>query len=396
MRIFSKLLPASKQKLVISSIGIVVLLAFASFILFQATQAEVVVAENGKDRTIDTHADTVEELLAEAGITIGEHDVISHDLSAAITDGMRIEYLAANEVVVSIDGNEEVYYTVAGTVEEFLNENELTVSEHDEVSQALDATIKDGLKLTISKAFEVTIQDGGEEVKAWSTGGSVADVLAANDITLAELDQVKPAKDEAVTKDTAISIVRIEKKTEEVTDTIAFKTETRTDSSMTKGQEKVLAAGVEGEVVKQYEVTYENGKEVKRELLEEEVIKESENRVVVVGTKQQNLVTLSSGSEPAGGKEFTMTASAFTAECSGCSGFTTTGINLNANPNMKVIAVDPSVIPLGTKVWVQGYGEAIAGDTGGHINGNRIDVHVPTKADAYQWGVRKVKVKIID
>ena len=50
------------------------------------------------------------------------------------------------------------------------------------------------------------------------------------------------------------------------------------------------------------------------------------------------------------------------------------GHDLTANPNMKMIAVDPKVIPLGSKVWVEGYGEAIAGDTGGAIKGNRIDI----------------------
>ncbi|MYL60817.1 hypothetical protein GLW20_25260, partial [Virgibacillus halodenitrificans] len=97
-----------------------------------------------------------------------------------------------------------------------------------------------------------------------------------------------------------------------------------------------------------------------------------------------------------GGKVYTMSASAYTASCSGCSGYTTTGINLNANPNKKVIAVDPSIIPLGSRVWVEGYGEAIAGDTGGHIVGNRIDIHVPTKSAAYSWGRRTVQVKVLD
>lgn len=92
----------------------------------------------------------------------------------------------------------------------------------------------------------------------------------------------------------------------------------------------------------------------------------------------------------------TMKATAYTADCEGCSGITATGINLNEDRNKKVIAVDPDVIPLGTKVWVEGYGEAIAGDTGGAIKGDRIDVHVPTTEEANQWGVKTVEVKILD
>nr|WP_255457387.1 LysM peptidoglycan-binding and 3D domain-containing protein [Sporosarcina sp. JAI121] len=95
-------------------------------------------------------------------------------------------------------------------------------------------------------------------------------------------------------------------------------------------------------------------------------------------------------------KEFTVSASAFTASCNGCTGITKTGINLKSNPDLKVIAVDPKVIKLGTKVYVEGYGYAIAGDTGSAIKGNKIDVFFPTKSEAYKWGRKKVKIKILD
>ena len=95
-------------------------------------------------------------------------------------------------------------------------------------------------------------------------------------------------------------------------------------------------------------------------------------------------------------KEMTVTATAYTAYCAGCSGVTATGIDLRSNPNQKVIAVDPSVIPLGSRVYVEGYGEAIAGDTGGAIKGNIIDVFMPEKQDALNWGRRTVTIKILD
>ncbi|MBT2576466.1 SH3 domain-containing protein [Bacillus sp. ISL-8] len=72
------------------------------------------------------------------------------------------------------------------------------------------------------------------------------------------------------------------------------------------------------------------------------------------------------------------------------------GHNLTANPNMKLIAVDPSVIPLGSKVWVEGYGVAIAGDTGGAIKGNKIDVLMPDKGTSSNWGRKTVTVKILN
>ena len=96
------------------------------------------------------------------------------------------------------------------------------------------------------------------------------------------------------------------------------------------------------------------------------------------------------------GKEMTVSATAYTAFCAGCSGITATGIDLRSNPNQKVIAVDPTVIPLGSKVWVEGYGEAIAGDTGGAIKGNKIDVFIPSQGAALDWGRKTINIKILN
>ncbi|MCS0789394.1 LysM peptidoglycan-binding domain-containing protein [Cytobacillus firmus] len=91
-----------------------------------------------------------------------------------------------------------------------------------------------------------------------------------------------------------------------------------------------------------------------------------------------------------------MEATAYTADCEGCSGITATGINLKENPDQKVISVDPNVIPLGTKVHVEGYGNAVAGDTGGAIKGNKIDIFMPSQEDAINFGRKTVKVTILD
>ncbi|KAA0966358.1 LysM peptidoglycan-binding domain-containing protein [Sporosarcina sp. ANT_H38] len=95
-------------------------------------------------------------------------------------------------------------------------------------------------------------------------------------------------------------------------------------------------------------------------------------------------------------KEMTVTATAYTANCEGCTGITAAGIDLLSNPNQKVIAVDPTVIPMGTRVWVEGYGEAIAGDTGGAIKGKKIDVYMENEQDALNWGRKTVTIKILD
>ncbi|WP_369622603.1 3D domain-containing protein, partial [Bacillus cereus] len=99
-------------------------------------------------------------------------------------------------------------------------------------------------------------------------------------------------------------------------------------------------------------------------------------------------------------RELTVVATAYTADPSengtyGGRVLTAMGHDLTENPNMRIIAVDPKVIPLGSKVWVEGYGEAIAGDTGSAIKGNRIDVLMGSKSKAMNWGRQTVKVKIL-
>ncbi|REJ07459.1 LysM peptidoglycan-binding and 3D domain-containing protein [Halobacillus trueperi] len=95
-------------------------------------------------------------------------------------------------------------------------------------------------------------------------------------------------------------------------------------------------------------------------------------------------------------KTLNMEATAYTAFCEGCSGTTSTGIDLRANPDQKVIAVDPNVIPLGSEVYVEGYGKAIAGDIGGAIKGNRIDVFMADRSDALDFGRKSVEVKVYE
>ncbi|WP_394581264.1 LysM peptidoglycan-binding and 3D domain-containing protein [Cytobacillus firmus] len=122
----------------------------------------------------------------------------------------------------------------------------------------------------------------------------------------------------------------------------------------------------------------------------ESVKKEASNPKTIVKAANTN--------EPAAkeGKVLTVTATAYTASCEGCIGITKTGVNLIDNPDEKVIAVDPDVIPLGSKVFVEGYGYATAEDIGGGINGHEIDVFIPGEQDALQWGRKDVKVTILN
>lgn len=123
-------------------------------------------------------------------------------------------------------------------------------------------------------------------------------------------------------------------------------------------------------------------------------VKVKEARLTQTKAKTEKLPEEKKEENP-GARTFTVTATAYTAQCDGCSGITYTGVNLLKDRQAKVIAVDPKVIPLGTKVYVEGYGYATAEDIGGAIKGNRIDIHLPTKKEAYAWGVREVSLTIL-
>ncbi|WP_077623886.1 G5 and 3D domain-containing protein [Sediminibacillus massiliensis] len=425
MKSNSKLLSAFRTKLIMYVVSIAAVFALGGMVTYQVTKAQVTVSQEGKVTTVRTHADTVEEVLKELNIQVDEHDELSHDLKEDLTSGMNIKHTKAVEISVITDGEENTYFTTAGTVGEFLKENEIVLNEHDEFSHENTDSITAGDALEIKRAFQVTLDDGGEESKIWTTaGGTVKELLNEQNIKLGELDRVNVESDEEVSKDKDIVITRVEKVTDVMEESIDFSVVKKEDDSLEKGKEEVVSPGEEGVLVKHYEVTMENGKEVDRKLVKEEVEKESEQRIVAVGTKVNKpapvkTVSVStskadssnssnSSESPNSGadtvsrgdadssKSYYMHATAYSAQCSGCSGITATGINLKSNPNAKVIAVDPNVIPLGSKVWVEGYGTAIAGDTGGAIHGNKIDVHMPSSSAAKSFGSKKVQVKVLD
>lgn len=98
------------------------------------------------------------------------------------------------------------------------------------------------------------------------------------------------------------------------------------------------------------------------------------------------------GDNESDGKTMTMSSTAYTAECDGCSGTTADGTELSGDEN--VIAVDPDEIPIGSEVHVEGYGDAVAADTGGDINGDRVDLHMGDEDEAKDWGRQDVEVTV--
>lgn len=107
-----------------------------------------------------------------------------------------------------------------------------------------------------------------------------------------------------------------------------------------------------------------------------------------------NSEAATSAENVSGSKTLTMSATAYSTEANGMGTYSATGINLKQHPSC--VAVDPSVIPLGSIIWVSGYGVSVAGDTGTAIKGNVIDLHFATVAQSMAWGRRTVTVKILN
>lgn len=391
--LFSKSFIKQKTGVLIAS-SIVFLAAFG-FVIYETTKKTVTLVKDEHEIVVKTHADTIEELFKEQKISPHEKDYVFPAPDEKLTDGSKVVWKTAKEVELIGSNGKKTLWTTASTVEELLKNEGIPISKHDKVEPALDSKIENNLSVRIEKAFSLTLVDGGKKKEIWTTSTTVADFLKQQGIELKKEDRVEPGPDAALTKDMVVNIIRVEKATDVVEEPVDFAVVTKKDSSLAKGKEKIITQGQKGLIKREYEVTLENGKEVSRKVLKETTLKESKDQVVAVGTKVSS-ESVSRGAALPAGRELIVTATAYTANCNGCTGITATGFNLHKNPNAKVIAVDPKVIPLGSKVYVEGYGYAVAADTGGAIKGNKIDVFFPTKEQAYRWGTRQVKVIILE
>ena len=379
--------------MIIAFASFVVLLTALGILFFEGSKNTVAITLNGKPEVVKTHADTIKELLDELDVPHRSQDYLSLKANSKVKDHMKVVWKQANKVHIVKDNEKKTVWTTAGTVAELLKEQKIVLKEQDQISPKPQTAIKNKMNIDLNIAFYLTFVDRGKEQKVWATSATVADFLTQQGIKLNELDRVEPSLTDTISENGVVNVIRVEKVTDVVEEPVQFAVVTKKDESLEKGKEEIVAPGKLGRVSKQYEVVLENGKEVSRKLINEQSITEKQDKVVAVGTKELAL-QVSRGADETG-TEFYVTATAYTASCNGCSGRTATGLNLRANPNMKVIAVDPSVIPLGTKVYVEGYGYAVAADTGGAIKGYIIDLFMPSKAEAYRWGRKKVKIKVL-
>lgn len=305
-------------------------------------------------------------------------------------------------IIVSIDGKETKIVTFRKTFETALKANNIVLGSKDKATPVLSTDIKRNDRIYIKRAVNVTVAVDGKELNLKTTEPTVDKMLKEEGIKLNEEDKVFPSKDLSIGDGLKVIVTRVETKVLQQSYALDFATVVKKDENSAKGSTKVLQEGKQGEKVITTQVVYEDGKEVKKDVVNEVVTKNPVDKIVAVGTL--STLNFSRGGSIMYNSSFKARATAYSAGFSSTGkrpgdrnyGKTASGTTVRRNPDgYSSIAVDPSLIPLGTKLYVEGYGYAIAEDTGGGIKGNAIDVYFDTDNECNQWGVKSVNVYIL-
>ncbi len=267
-------------------------------------------------------------------------------------------------------------HTHADTVGEALRDAEITIYLGDEVLPVLGTRVSSGLRVFIRRSIPVSLVADGVLYKTRTLSHSVGDVLAEIGVGLTGLDEVSPQLSAGLYADMQIEIVRVREEVE-VEDVIApFETVWEGDPNLPIDT-LVEFEGAEGITRGRYRVLYRDGELVDRTLEDIWVAQEPHNKRIVYGQKiePQTFIT-EEGQEIRYWRRIRMRATSYSASTAGVSpslpwyGITRTGDRMRKG----VVAVDPNIIPLRTKVYVPGYGFGDALDTGGNILFRRIDL----------------------
>ncbi|CJO03768.1 Cell wall-binding protein yocH precursor [Streptococcus pneumoniae] len=278
--------------------------------------------------------------------------------------------------------------------EEAKVKEEVKVKEEEKAQEIVkpkeEAKIKEEEKVQeIAKAKE---EEKAQEIAKAKEEEKAREIAKAKEEEKAR--EIGKAKEEEKARE--IAKVKEEEKAREIAK--AKEEEKAREIAKAKEEERVREIAKAKEEEKAQEIAKAKEEEKVREIAK---AKEEEKAQEIAKAKEEERAKEASKNNIQSAKrELTVVATAYTADPSengtyGGRVLTAMGHDLTANPNMRIIAVDPKVIPLGSKVWVEGYGEAIAGDTGSAIKGNRIDVLMGSKSKAMNWGRQTVKVKIL-
>ena len=256
-------------------------------------------------------------------------------------------------------------------------------------------------EITVQRLQTVTINNGGQILSTGSQGETVAELLNRLNICVDEQTTVSAALEEQTYDDMQIVIDRTTYVTETYTQTIPYEVHQLNDAQLLQGQTEVLTAGSDGEMLCSAQVTYVNGVETARTVLSSEVTQAPVDELVAVGTAQEEtqagelvigdgVITLQSGDILTYDKTMQVLATGYNKNDAGCGDYTAIGTLARVG----AIAVDPSVIPYGTRMFIVSndgqyiYGIATAEDCGGAIKGSRVDLYFDTQSECFDFGRR--------
>lgn len=304
---------------------------------------------------------------------------------------MSVVILRSNEVEIYEDGVLTASFTTfKPESEQWLESAGIKLSAQDKV------TVSDTV-VNIERAFFVTVMADGSSITTKTLACTVKDAIEKMGVTVNEGDILNYSPDCTLTGDTTIIITRIVKDTVKEYETIDYTTKKVKTDDLYVGETKVVTEGENGKIEYVYDVTYTDGVETERTLVSKTVVKEAVEKVVHIGTKVKSSFLKTSSTPQNYKKAIAMTATAYTYGNDG-GNVTATGIR----PYKGIVAVDPNVIPLGTKLYIESadgkfiYGTAVAADTGGAIKGNKIDLFVESESECRRFGRRTVNVYILD
>lgn len=309
------------------------------------------------------------------------------------------------EVNLTINNDTKTLKTRSITVGEFIEENDIYIGNSDYINLDKDEKIEDGIEILVKRSKSVTIKIGDQLITKSTYESSVENILKALDIEFDMDDKINPGLSSTYEEGEVINLTRVEKKEVVEEENIEYSTLYRDNKNLEIGKTRVVKEGSEGikEIMKSQ--LFENGELVEEKVLSEDIVKEPVDEVIDKGKKPKVVASRgrttnndtksnssSSSSNVQGSKTITMTATAYSVK-----GTTASGVP--SGPGK--VAVDPSVIPLGTRLYIEStdgwgsYGNAVAADTGGAINGNKIDLFYSDRTTALRFGRRTVKVHIL-
>lgn len=336
----------------------------------------VIIQADGNTQSIFTNQLALQKILASAGIQLSTGDRLIVDgrlggIETPLSPGgdHRLQIQRAEEFELSIQGQEKTISSDRGTLGEALWAAGIELSAGDKISKPMDTLLIHTSSVEIEKAREITILHAGGEVTSSTTAGSVSEALSEAGIPLQGLDFSIPGANLPIPEDGIIQVIRVKEDVILENDPVPYGSDTQPVADLEIDSRTIVQPGVYGLNTKRVRVRYEDGIEISRQVESEYISQEPQNEIIGYGTKIVPRTLDTPGGRLTYWRALNMYAVSYNVTSNGGYG-TATGIPLAKG----VAAIDPSYIPYGTRMYIPGYGEALAADTGGGINGRMIDL----------------------